>query len=507
MPGRIDLDIALGKPAATRGKARPLGEHLRVLLIGDLSGRSRHDGAGTLKFDPSEIATRPIVRLDLDNFDATLRRLGPCIPLDDGQSAIEFESLDDFHPDRLYARVGLFRALRESRARLQDPATFEQEANRLLQDAPALQMAAESAAPIGIESPANDGALLDRLLGASARPREPAAQSSTIDSLVRRLVQPHIQAGPARSPAPFIAAVDASLAEAMRKLLHRHDLQQLEAAWRGLRAFVDAVELGDAVELHVLDVSLAEWRADLAANAGDAKGSAIARRLLQVAFADEDRPWGVIAGLYSFAANSDDIALLACLGHVAASMGAPLLAAAEPGLAGCEKLADGADARAWAIADAEVERQWQALRQSAIAPWIGLALPRVLLRLPYGARTDAIDAFAFEELGAAHDDAALLWGNPALACAQRIAQAYVEDGTDFASSGPFDIDDLPAYVVERDGEKQLQPCAEVRLPTASGEELRRRGLIPLLSYGNRAAACIVALQSIAEPPRALAGLG
>jgi type VI secretion system protein ImpC len=128
-----------------------------------------------------------------------------------------------------------------------------------------------------------------------------------------------------------------------------------------------------------------------------------------------------------------------------------------------------------------------------------------LLRLPYGRKTDAVDSFSFEEVAAVDTHEACLWGNPALACAQAIALAFIEQADALTLDGAFDVDDLPAYVRDHEGEKQLQACAEYRLPVQVGESLLQKGLIPLLSYGNRAAVRIVGLPSIAEPRRGLAG--
>jgi type VI secretion system protein ImpC len=197
--------------------------------------------------------------------------------------------------------------------------------------------------------------------------------------------------------------------------------------------------------------------------------------------------------------------LLTHLGVIASHAGAPLLAAADSSLAGCDDLDERTEPRAWAFKDAEVEKRWSALRRGPVARWLGLALPRVLLRLPYGAKTDPVECFAFEELAATSDHDAYLWGNPALACAQVIGDRLLDAGPDASIAGPHDIDDLPAHIREQDGERRLQACAEFLLPLHAGEEMQRRGLTPLLSYGNRNAARVLDIQSIAEPPAALAG--
>ena len=132
-------------------------------------------------------------------------------------------------------------------------------------------------------------------------------------------------------------------------------------------------------------------------------------------------------------------------------------------------------------------------------------MPRVLLRLPYGTKTDRVEEFSFEEFAATANHESYLWGNPALACAQVIARAFLENDRETSDEGSHEIDDLPAHVRDQDGERHLQACAEFLLPLRVGDEMLRRGMIPVLSYGNRNAVRLMRLQSISEPLAALAG--
>jgi type VI secretion system protein ImpC len=497
MPGRISFDVNLGN--APRARARARQDVLRILVLGDWSGRSVP--APDAKKDLAARAAQPV---DLDTFDDVLRRMAPELRFGPASTAaatstLQFESLEDFHPDRLYATLEGFRALRGSRARLLDPATFEQEASALMVD---------------VASPATPHAepatgMLERLLGAqAAAATRPKSTDGVVDDLIRRLVRPHIQPGPTRSAAPYLAALDASAAELMRAVLHDPAFQALEANWRGLRRFVESVAIGEAVTLHVANVAKADLYADLEATQGDPERSSLARMLQTGSQPGADAaPWSLLVGIYEFDAAPDDLALLGYLGMLAARAGAPLLAGGRAGLVGCSSLDESTDPRGWAHPDPDVERRWMELRRSPVARWLGLAMPRVLLRLPYGARTDAIDAFAFEEPSSARDHEEYLWGNPALACAELVALQFLAAGPGMSLDGPLDLDDLPAHVRDVDGERRLQPCGERALPLRIGEELLQRGMIPLLSYAQRNAVRILRLQSIADPPAPLAGLG
>lgn len=447
MPGRLEFsfDFARRVPEARRDTGA-----MRLLVVGDFSARP-----------PAErppLADRPTLEVDLDRLDAVIARLSPRIEVD-GIGEVRLARLDDFHPDRLYARLDAFRALRDARS--QPP-----------------QRAAE---------------LLGSLLGTPATPVAPsrASAASGIDALIRNLVAPHVVAETADETRAYLAAVDAAIAEQMRALLHAPAFQAIESAWRGAAWLVQGLELGEGLELHLFDATRDELVADIAAAGGD-----LARTGLHRALADRWRNlpdgsgWTAIAGLYRFGASDVDIGLLAALGLIASQAGGPWLAEADP-----------------ALAAAEPAQNWRALRGSEAAPWIGLAAPRVLLRRPYGRVSDPIDAFAFEEVAGASAHDALLWCNPALALLLLLGRAFSANGWDFDPDDERELGDLPAVTFDADGERQLVPCAERLLGEQASRAMLAAGLMPLASHKNRNAATVLRWQSIADPPAALAGLG
>ena len=124
---------------------------------------------------------------------------------------------------------------------------------------------------------------------------------------------------------------------------------------------------------------------------------------------------------------------------------------------------------------------------------LGLTWPRVLLRLPYGAKADAIDAFEFEEIPTDHSHEVYLWGNGAFAAARVLMQAFLGSPADREG----EIGDLPAFTYSEDGENVLKPCAEFCMTQQAAAELLDRGFIPLASYQNRNAVRLIRVQSIA----------
>ncbi len=509
MPGRMEFDFKFSQPR-TRAGQRPDGDSpFRILVMGDFSGRGQRG-----ECDPQGLANRPVLTVDVDNFDQLLSRLAPSVYLQprasvQAETLVEFRSLDDFHPDRLYRDLPIFRGLRETRARLLDPATFEQAAAQLRPANIAAEESREaSAADKRTAAAENDANLLERLLGSSpaATPARASAQPSAIDALIRSAVAPHIVPNAPPFQAQYVASVDAAAAEQMRALLHDQGFQALESAWRGIRWLVSELELGEQVKLYVLDVTRAELAADVAASADVPERMALYRRLVdEPARGIGGERWSLLAGLYSFSRSSEDARVLGMLGALASQAGAPFLAAAEPSLLGCDSLLSTPDPRDWHPVDDESGHDWQALRSSAVAAWIGLALPRILLRLPYGAKTEPVDQIAFEEFTPDSSHESYLWGNPALACALLFGQSFLDRGWEMEPGDRLELGDLPAHIVETDGEKRMHACAELFLTERAGEAVIEHGLMPVMSFRNRNAVRVLRIQSLARPAMALAG--
>ena len=127
----------------------------------------------------------------------------------------------------------------------------------------------------------------------------------------------------------------------------------------------------------------------------------------------------------------------------------------------------------------------------------GWQLPRFLLRLPYGVKTDPIAAFTFEEQPTPPDHESFLWGNGAFAYAVIVARALDPDGDGSVAES---LDGLPAFVYKTDDGPKLQPPAEINISDAAVVALQARGIMPLISLKDRDAIRLVPPHSIADPP-------
>ncbi|MEO6236499.1 MAG: type VI secretion system contractile sheath large subunit [Vicinamibacterales bacterium] len=465
----------------------------RLLILSNLRGHETEAQAPLLQ--------RPIVRVDIDNIDGVLERFAPSVVLgaQAGGERLQFRTFEDFHPDTLVKTLDVFRRLRDLRQRMENPATLASALAELRADPieGASVRREEAPAPVRTDDTAST---LERLLGRSTvtPPANPeSAALGPIDALIRRIVAPHIvQAADPQLP-QLLSAVDTALSDAMRRVLHDPGFQDVEATWRGIHWLITSLELGEELELHLLHVP----REELAKGAGPESDPY--RRLVD----REARTAGglqlsALIGNYRFNATMEDLDLLESMGSLARAAGAPFIAECGASLLGSSTLVRQPDPREWQALDPEIAARWGALRSGPIAPFLGLVLPRFLLRLPYGSRTDPIGAFHFEEQSAEPEHEAFLWGNPAFACAVVVARVNESDSVD-ADTGS--ITGLPAFVSTIDGEPRLQPCAEVGLTERAVEAILARGVMPLVTLRDRDAVRLVRIQSIANPPAALGG--
>ncbi len=509
--GKIDFKIVASMEEA-RGVPEP-ETRFRVLVLGDFSGRAVRG-----LFDPrSALAERCIRLVDRDNLDDVMARLGvevrlPLAGKDGPPVAIRLSELQDFHPDRLFERLEMFQAIAETRRRLSDPSYFAQAAEefRKGEKPPESPISpGETAGSLERSTRQTTGSLLDQVLeetqGESPKGGSPNGLSEW-DAFLRSIVRPHLVPDIEKEQAKVLAAVDAATADLMRPVLHHPQYQEIEAAWRGLHFLVFRLGTDAELKLYLLDISKAELAADLGSTE-ELNSTGMYRLLVEETMeAPGGDPWTVLMGNYTFDDTQWDAELLGRMAKIARAAGAPFVAAASDKLLGCESLAHTPDPRSWSRkTDAEGSRIWEGLRKLPEASYLGLAIPRFLLRLPYGAETDPIEDFAFEEMegSSLHDH--YLWGNPSFACVYLLAQAFSTYGWDLRPGILQEIEGLPLHVYKEEGESLIKPCAEVVLTERAAEAILEKGFMPLLSFKNQDTVRLARFQSISDPPTHLAG--
>jgi len=311
-----------------------------------------------------------------------------------------------------------------------------------------------------------------------------------VDGLIRQAVESSSSVAPT-APAGIEGlqgAAELELSSRLRAVLHDPDFQSLEAAWRGLDFLLRRCPDEERVRYTILDVTLDELAADTDG----------LRRLLR------DSPPQLIVADCIFGQSATDLEALGQLAALCAELGARFLGGADPRLAGCDGFDRHPDPEDWSEPlPPKVEQAWAALRASSGCGSVGLALPRFLLRQPYGSGSDSIDGFKFEEIADATNHSTFLWGNPAFLCAQFLVEAFVAEGQGLETG---EVGELPVFrYKDQDGEGAMKPCAEAWLTERAAEKLLRQGFIPLLSIHGRDAVFLPGFVSISKADAPPAG--
>ena len=503
----------------TAGDPHPLGRPdpdvpFRMLIMGDFNGR----GTGQDHTEQRSPANRRPIRVDRDNVQNLLGKLdvalhGPLLGNSAPPITLRFAELDDFHPDRLVHQVEPLRNLSDLRRRLANPATFPQAADEIhAWTQPRQPTETQSVTPkslphqVGVSGSPTSG-LLDQLLEQAPR-SVPDLRPTEWESFLQSIVSPFIVPKEHPMAQELCAQVNASMSHIMRTLLHNPAFQQLEAVWRGLSFIVDRLETDSQLQLYLLDLPKDELSADLL-NRDDLQGTMLYRLLVQEAVRTPGaHPWAVVGGDYTFDRTTEDVTVLERMARLCKEAGAPFLVAASPSIVGCSSFGTVPDPDDWKLTATQgrVQERWDRLRHLAEASYLGLALPRFLLRLPYGQETEPLNAFAFEEMVGVPDHEDYCWGNPLFACFVLMGQAFSESNWEMSPGSINVIEGLPLHVHPNEsGESVTTACAEALLAERAAERLLDGGLMPFVSYKDQDRIRLMRFQSLALPPTSLIG--
>lgn len=482
---RVALSI---DPRGEAGGARASVERpFRILVVGDFSGSD----AGARAPRQAIAERRP---LPVAHVDEALDALRPTVDLDVAGGArvtLELTELDDFHPDRLIARVPWLRDLVSSI----DARIEEARAAAGGRDEAKAGPAAEPEGAGGA-GPAPAG-LLDDIVAAAPERAEGRASGPLGDlhGWLGEVVAPHLERPSADEEPDVRRRVEADVSDRVRALLHHPAVRALERAWRSLFFLSRAVDPDPDTRLHLLDLS----RRDVASMLADGEpGASPLFRVLTESLPGPggDTPVGLLVACYDFGPEPADVLLLNRLAVIAHLTGAPLLAGAHPALLGLDSFAELPEPGA-VVAPPPA---WAAFRETEAARSVALLAPRFLLREPYGADAEPCEALGFEELDGA-GAGAYLWGNAALVGAAAAAQAFAREGWSLDLEDAREVDELPIHVTP-DG-VGAHPT-EALWPVDVVELALDAGVSPLVGYREQTRVRLPAVASVARPRGPLA---
>jgi type VI secretion system protein ImpC len=217
-------------------------------------------------------------------------------------------------------------------------------------------------------------------------------------------------------------------------------------------------------------------------------------------------PFGALIGDYEFSRHPEDIELLEKMSGVAAAAHAPFLSAAAPELMNMDSFTNlSAPRDIGKIFDTTEYAKWKSFRESDDSRYVALCMPHILMRLPYGKETAAIEAFNYEEAVDGTDHSKYLWGNAAYALGARITSAFAQHGWCVAIRGVQGgglVQGLPAHTFATDeGDVALKCPTEVAIPDRREKELADQGLAPLIHCKGTDYAAFFSIQSCNKPKR------
>jgi type VI secretion system protein ImpC len=282
-----------------------------------------------------------------------------------------------------------------------------------------------------------------------------------------------------------IADIDELLSRQLNEIMHAQEFQRLEASWRGLHYLVHQSETSTMLKIRVFNVSKNDLLKDLE-RASEFDQSALFKKVYEEEYGMfGGAPFGALIGDYEFGRHPQDMALLDQISHVAAAAHAPFIAAASPQLYNLESFTDlGAPRDLAKIFDTVEYVKWKSFRESEDSRYVGLTLPHILLRLPYGPETVPVEAFNFKEDVDGKDHGKYLWGNAAYGFATRLTDAFAKYSWCAAIRGVEGgglVEGLPTHTfMTDDGEVALKCPTEIAITDRREKELSDLGFIPLV---------------------------
>jgi len=282
-----------------------------------------------------------------------------------------------------------------------------------------------------------------------------------------------------------IAQIDELLSKQLNEVMHSPDFQKLESTWRGLAYFVFSTETGTMLKLRILNATKAEILNDLE-KAVEFDQSTLFKKIYEEEYGTfGGHPYGLLVGDFEFGRHPQDMAMLEKLSNVAAAAHAPFLSAASPKLFDMDSFTELGQPRDLAKLFESTELiKWRSFRESEDSRYVTLAMPHILLRLPYGPDTVPVEGFNFVEDVDGRDHKKYLWGNAAWALATRITDAFAKYKWCAAIRGVEGgglVEGLPAHTFHTDeGDIALKCPTEIAITDRREKELSDLGFISLV---------------------------
>ena len=300
-----------------------------------------------------------------------------------------------------------------------------------------------------------------------------------------------------------IAELDQMISRQLDVVMHHPEFQRVESTWRGLKQLVDGTDFRQNVKIEVLDVSKEDLRQDFEDSPEIIQSGMYRHAYIQEYDTPGGEPIGAVISNYEFDAGAQDIALLRNISNVSAAAHMPFIASVGPAFFGKSSMEEVAAIKDIGnYFDRAEYIKWKAFRETDDARYIGLTMPRVLGRLPYGPDTVPVRSFNYVEEVKGPDHEKYLWTNASFAFATNMVKSFIKNGWCVQIRGPQAggaVTDLPIHLYDLGTGNQVKIPSEVMIPETREFEFANLGFIPLSYYKNRDYACFFSANSAQKP--------
>lgn len=349
------------------------------------------------------------------------------------------------------------------------------------------------------------------LLEQEFKPRTEEARTE-VENAVRTLAEQALEGAAlvsedvVESIEQMISAIDEQLTKQINEIIHHEEFQQLESAWRGLHYLVNNTESDEFLKIRFMNVDKKDLGKTLKRYKGVAwDQSPVFKKIYEAEYGQfGGEPYGCLVGDYYFDHSPPDVEMLGQLSKVAASAHVPFLSAVSPAALQLDSWQDLANPRDLTkIFSTPDYAAWRSLRESEDSKYVGLAMPRFLARQPYGAKSNPVDEFAFEEDTSDANHTRYTWANSAYAMAVNINRSFKEWGwcsriRGVESGGA--VPNLPTHTFPTDdGGVDMKCPTEIAISDRREAELSKSGFLPLIHKKNSDMAAFIGAQSLHKP--------
>ncbi|MRR35996.1 type VI secretion system contractile sheath large subunit, partial [bacterium] len=337
---------------------------------------------------------------------------------------------------------------------------------------------------------AEEGGLLDKIISEGRMARD-EGQKSRAKDLISEFVSQIMEGAITVSKDTEaminarIAQIDKLISDQLNEIMHNEALQKLEASWRGLAYLVNQSETGESLKIKVMNINKKDLLKDME-KASEFDQSALFKKVYEEEYGMfGGAPFGALIGDYEFSSHPQDLSLLEKVSQVAAAAHAPFISGASAKMFNLDSYDELGSPRDLAKIFSTAEyAKWKSFRESEDSRYVALALPHVLMRLPYGRDNVPVESFDFEEAVDGTDSSKYLWGNAAFALGARLTDAFSKYHWCAAIRGVEGgglVQGLPVHTFKTDeGDVALKCPTEIAITDRREKELADLGFVPLV---------------------------